>query len=589
MFSWDSSDLSIQVTADTLQGIYVATSADATGASGAWVRALENGWATCEMFGSTGADDEDVTTVLNSGKILVSKMLITNKSITLASDVQLDGITVQGSNTIVKNKQLVGGKLISITSEEQYERVEPASNQSPPVTKNKTKLVIREATTPSGTPLDAYSIISPSAYGGIARFILATGIGGSGSGDLGAPWDRLRTVGSYLYTDGWAINNVITTQSGSVVPYTHKLELFLDVGTDKWTPDGTDTIVDFELNPADWVEFTVNGKISNKGNVAFYTSSGSSDNITILVNGVDVTPGNSKVISGAAAQSLRVLELTYDNAVGNIVRITNNHASAKTYLYGVNLYRVGSMPQFDAAEAGYVTSIILTGQRNVLYTGVGASIDHVIQDDNDKLGGSYHGGETALGTAVSLRVRAGAGFAKLEAATTINTSPTTMAIGEVICGNFIVALSVTEIVVNTGTLNSRTALDFGVDGGCNLTGVLNATADIALTRLYTGMHATDRSLNRYLTGTVVEASATNNSIPIKRSMLPFYQFSGDFTQCCISPQTFELGLAKKPSRIWDNVNYIKFYYQPLDNVSLTLESGEDLRFSCLYQYGANMI
>lgn len=38
LFVWDSSNLSAKVTADTAQGIYVAPSSDATGASGAWVR-----------------------------------------------------------------------------------------------------------------------------------------------------------------------------------------------------------------------------------------------------------------------------------------------------------------------------------------------------------------------------------------------------------------------------------------------------------------------------------------------------------------------------------------------------------------------
>lgn len=49
-FIWDSSDLSAEVSADTLQGVYIAPSSDATGASGAWVRKLD-GYVTPEMFG----------------------------------------------------------------------------------------------------------------------------------------------------------------------------------------------------------------------------------------------------------------------------------------------------------------------------------------------------------------------------------------------------------------------------------------------------------------------------------------------------------------------------------------------------------
>jgi len=47
-FKWNSADLSTEVAADTRQGLYVAPSSDATGASGAWVR--QGGWAL------TGAD-----------------------------------------------------------------------------------------------------------------------------------------------------------------------------------------------------------------------------------------------------------------------------------------------------------------------------------------------------------------------------------------------------------------------------------------------------------------------------------------------------------------------------------------------------
>ena len=42
-FIWDGSDLSTEVAADTLQGVYIAPSSDATGASGAWVRNFSGG------------------------------------------------------------------------------------------------------------------------------------------------------------------------------------------------------------------------------------------------------------------------------------------------------------------------------------------------------------------------------------------------------------------------------------------------------------------------------------------------------------------------------------------------------------------
>lgn len=70
VFQWDSSDLSTEVAVDTLQGVYIAPSSDATGASGAWTRRI-NGFVTPEMFGSTGlvgdSSDASVQAAFDSG------------------------------------------------------------------------------------------------------------------------------------------------------------------------------------------------------------------------------------------------------------------------------------------------------------------------------------------------------------------------------------------------------------------------------------------------------------------------------------------------------------------------------------------
>ena len=54
MFLWDASDLSAKVTSDPTEGVYVAPTADATGASGAWVRFayLESREARVTWFGA---------------------------------------------------------------------------------------------------------------------------------------------------------------------------------------------------------------------------------------------------------------------------------------------------------------------------------------------------------------------------------------------------------------------------------------------------------------------------------------------------------------------------------------------------------
>lgn len=61
-FEWNSSNLSAEVTADTQEGLYVAPSSDATGASGAWVRVVENEIYFADWWGVAGDGTTDDTT-----------------------------------------------------------------------------------------------------------------------------------------------------------------------------------------------------------------------------------------------------------------------------------------------------------------------------------------------------------------------------------------------------------------------------------------------------------------------------------------------------------------------------------------------
>ena len=58
LFVWENSNLSNEVAADPLQGIYLAPLTDVTGKSGAWVRML-SGYVTPEMFGASGEVTSD--------------------------------------------------------------------------------------------------------------------------------------------------------------------------------------------------------------------------------------------------------------------------------------------------------------------------------------------------------------------------------------------------------------------------------------------------------------------------------------------------------------------------------------------------
>lgn len=64
-FYWDASDLSTQVTADTLNGRYVPPNSDTTGASGAWVRRY-SGALNVRWYGAVGDGSTDDTAALQA-------------------------------------------------------------------------------------------------------------------------------------------------------------------------------------------------------------------------------------------------------------------------------------------------------------------------------------------------------------------------------------------------------------------------------------------------------------------------------------------------------------------------------------------
>lgn len=65
LFVFDTSDLSAEVTADPVQGIYVAPDSDDTGASGAWVRKF-SGSVNVKWFGATGDGETDDSAAFTS-------------------------------------------------------------------------------------------------------------------------------------------------------------------------------------------------------------------------------------------------------------------------------------------------------------------------------------------------------------------------------------------------------------------------------------------------------------------------------------------------------------------------------------------
>ena len=74
-FWWSSSDFSVQVSADTLQGVYVAPASAPDGASGSWIRTLEGSVAP-EMFGAVGDGVADDTLPLRESILSAQRMIL---------------------------------------------------------------------------------------------------------------------------------------------------------------------------------------------------------------------------------------------------------------------------------------------------------------------------------------------------------------------------------------------------------------------------------------------------------------------------------------------------------------------------------
>lgn len=128
-FRWDDSDLSTEVTADALSGIYVAPLSDLTGASGAWVRGDVLAGADPRFFGAIFNNSADIgpyinailalgfTAIIPSQAAVIntqvdildnshivfigSQLRTTSEVITMFSASSVDGWSITGSCTLI--------------------------------------------------------------------------------------------------------------------------------------------------------------------------------------------------------------------------------------------------------------------------------------------------------------------------------------------------------------------------------------------------------------------------------------------------------------------------------------------------------
>jgi hypothetical protein len=128
-FVFSTDDLSAEVAADPLQGIYVPPSSDTTGASGAWVRKFD-GAVQVNWFGAKGdgaTDDRAAiqaainhvssagggTVLFPAGTHLVGKNPASTYALSVPSNVALEG---DGPSSVIKLKAAADAHVVALTS-----------------------------------------------------------------------------------------------------------------------------------------------------------------------------------------------------------------------------------------------------------------------------------------------------------------------------------------------------------------------------------------------------------------------------------------------------------------------------------------
>lgn len=563
---------------------------DATGKG--WRLSDENGFVSVHQLGGSTAVGADLTAAINKAVSGGYKHITIKQTyFVLSGNINLNGATLYGNRTTFGGGYITGGQLNDVSRTSQKSPVRGGQNYQIVATRAKTKLMFKQATMPNGSTTpnnEIYSIISPSSYGGIARFVLTNGVGGSSSADAGAPFDRLRPVQSFIYDGGVALKMDTSAQSAGVTTFaTDLIGKVLPRVTGTKFSNRASTVLQGKTVPAgDYVEFSVPCDVMPFGNVAVYAQAGASSSVTITVNGVAKAPVSA--VSASGQSEVRLFPLDFD--IGLIdtnftVRVANTGAS-NVVVIGMNLYNIDKLRDGDSIRPGYVDSVYLSNEKAMLLVnGLGASIDSVIKQGT-VFYGSYHGGDT--GSQCRTVMSTNQHLKNVDHKTTTNPTPSnTIAVGEVYLCNCINSRY-------TGTLNTSPTVsvwinfDFSVDGGCDVRGTYYAPSDFTVQTIFGGMHGTDPALNR-IVNFDFPGTGTTYEYPLNR--VPFLQFSNDNRHMAVIPQTFELDNARSGITVADlsGGNYKKFYYCIAEEQDTLIRVSQPLTFGCLYLYGKSIV
>ncbi|WP_219012159.1 phage tail-collar fiber domain-containing protein [Shewanella algae] len=541
---------------------------------------------------NVSVDDVDIGLSIQSlMQVGVRTIHIKNKRVKFNGTIDLNGSTVIGNNSVYTGGNLINGTLIGISKEALSNKfVKSVTKVQPVTTKSRNKILVKCDSTPYGvsSPLnELYCILSPSSYGGVSMFFIGNGVGDDSEVSFGQPFDRLRVWNTFLANNGVICKKPDST-TGTIVEsdYEYLDKRYKGSINTRWSPTPGTSLKALNMSAGATARFIIPaGK--DISNVAFYTSPGSTDDATIKVNGQLVKNFSAK------DNGNKIKHVTFEipATTGEDNQIDISAGSGTLYLYGIDVFLLSEIPS-NAIDSvfKYNSKLIVHSFTEMTYSGVGASIDTVVVDSFGKFIGSYHGGDLADYAGCEIRVGLSQIICSTSSSAVIDPSKTINK-GEFLIDRSIRVRYVGKIKTNP-ELRFRYSLDFGIDGGCNVTAwYLAENGDVSFKTIFTAMHSTSRKL--LLTPKRnFNAEATGETVEMTTNELPLYQYGTLNNQLFIVPSESTEEKSTILGRLWDDVNYLKFYYTPVamtDPYVATLENGNEFSFSCLYQYGRAII
>jgi len=566
---------------------------------GLYATLLHNGSASLQQAGVPEGDNVAAGLAIPHLKAVgVKDVIIPNSSFSFNGNVDISGMALHGNNTTYTGGNFFGGRLDDVRrAARSINFPENKQMQSIPVSKSRLKLLVKCTQTPHGikSPNDElYAILSPSSFGALSVFFTGNGQGDTKEGNAGAPFDRMRVWNGYL-ADGYVMLrpwDSVNPSSTTVSDFDYLNIKYGKTLTGRWSPGDTKDLKALKMEAGSTATFSVPAGKS-KSNVAVYTTAASSEQVTVAVNGNVVKTFSARDTTG---NKIAVIDFDVPCISGRTNTIVIS-TTGTTYLFGVDVYDMDTTKPNDIPlKFAYNHRLVVHGLKEITNSGIGASIDTVMVDDASNFCGSYHGGDVATEGQCYFSVDT------VQIAYTTSTKVIENASLKLNSGEFIVGRSVTVRyagILNASTpCNFRYMLDFGVDGGCNVTYWYTAKYnDVNFMTLYAALHCTSRDLNYTPTRTFAAkqpggAGATGANIELTDNEYPIYQYGSANNQLVIQPTLTGQENNNVLSRLWDDVNYLKYYNTPVANAGAfltTLKKGYTYSSSCLYQYGANII